>query len=189
LTTPEVSPAIPATNSAESPPRWTRLKSHWYRWLAGLHCLILGYGPLASTTHRALALAVVILGFFIISHSLLDLLWRQLPTGQEAAAMHYTTKTYTRAFQGAATALITVPGVLLGLLAIFGKPPFPLALKVAAASLVISLVLSIVLLSYASLEVPLAKWPLLFLGVLTNLILWSLTLGLLCIMTVLFFAT
>lgn len=159
--------------------------AYWYWWLVAAACLVLRFTVLTSTGLRALGLAVLLLGVFIAVQFVLDLIWGSLDTGTTGTRQQITAKTYTQGFQQAATTLIGVPGVVLGLLAIFGKPPIPLALKVGAGSLVLSLAFSLMLLFFSSLGVPTAKWPLIFLGWLVNVIFWSLSLGLLCITAVL----
>jgi hypothetical protein len=88
-------------------------------------------------------------------------------------------------FRQAATTFIGVPGVVLGLLVAFSKPPFSLVLKVAASSLTFSLVASIMFLSVASLQVAVAKGALRFLNYMISAIFWSLAFGLFCITSML----
>lgn len=163
--------------------------AYWYWWLVAIACLVLRFAVISSASQHALALAVLLLGVLIFVQFLLDLIWGNLDTGSNASRQEITAKTYTEGFRQAAATLIGVPGVVLGLLAVFGKPPFPLGLKVGAVSLILSLFTSILLLFFSSLDVPSAKGPLVFLGYLVNIIFWSLALGLLCITAVLLYAS
>jgi hypothetical protein len=165
------------------------VSAYWYWVVAIVACLLVRFVELASTNHRALALAVLLLGIVILGQLFLDLIWGNLGSEKSTESrQQVTAATYTKGFGQAASTLIGVPGVVLGLLAVFGKPPFPLGLKVGAASLVFSLVLSIMLLFFSSLGVPSDKGPLVFLGYIVNVIFWSLSLGLLCIVAVLILA-
>lgn len=186
------------------------LVEYGYRCVAGLASLVLALGPLRASRHGAVALAVLLLGSLILVHACLDFLWSRLvagvatrapasgapasgtpgggaPGGRLAGggaggvvpALHVA---YTKGFQQAAGAFLGLPGLLLGLLGVFGKPPLPLALKLAAAALVVSLLLSALLLSFSAFDVPPRRGAVRFLGCLANVILWSLALGLFCIM-------
>jgi hypothetical protein len=148
-------------------------------------CIAVRVTVLTAGNDRALGLAVVLLAVLIGIQLLLDMVWSAFDTGKGSPRQVITAKTYTAGFRQAAATLIGVPGVVLGLLAVFGKPPFPLALRVGAVALVFSLSVSIILLFLSSLEVPAEKGPLIFLSYLVNLIFWSLGLGLLCITAVL----
>jgi hypothetical protein len=159
--------------------------AYWYWWLVLAACVVIRFTVLANRNQRALGLAVLLLAALVFLQFLLDMVWSTLDTGAGESQQVISAKTYTAGFRQAAATLIGVPGVVLGLLVVFGKPPFPVALKVGAASLVLSLFLSVILLFLSSLEVPAAKRPLIFLGFLVNVIFWSLGLGLLCITAVL----
>ena len=163
--------------------------AYWYWWAMVIACMAVRFLVLTSPGQQELALAVLLLGVLIFVQFLLDMIWGALRPETGDSLFVITGKTYTEGFRQAAATLIGVPGVVLGLLAVFGKPPFPLALKVGASSLVFSLTISIILLLISSLDVPATKGPLVFLGYLVNTIFWSLALGLLCITAVLIFAS
>jgi hypothetical protein len=177
----------PAANAGSG--LWPIFAAYWYWWLVAAACIVVRFAVLSSQSQRILGLAVLLLGVLIVVQFLLDIIWGTLGSGVSGSRQEITAKTYTEGFRQAATTLIGVPGVVLGLLAVFGKPPFPLALKVGAVSLVFSLVISIILLFLSSLDVPATKGPLVFLGYLVNTIFWSLALGLLSITAVLVFAS
>jgi hypothetical protein len=161
------------------------VSAYWYWWLVPAACVVVRLTVLTASNDRALGLAVVLLAVLIFVQFLLDMVWSGFDSGKDSPRQLITAQTYTAGFRQAAATLIGVPGVVLGLLAVFGKPPFPLALKVGAVALVLSLAISVMLLFFSSLEVPPEKGPLIFLGYLVNLIFWSLGLGLLCITAVL----
>jgi hypothetical protein len=137
---------------------------YWPWWLVISACVTLRFAMLTSPNQQALGLAVLLLGTLIFVQFLLDLIWAALATTGRDSWKNITTKTYTEGFRQAATTFIGVPGVVLGLLAAFSKPPFSLALKVAASSLTFSLVASIIFLSITSLQIPVAKGALRFLN-------------------------
>jgi hypothetical protein len=165
------------------------VEAYWYWWTMVIACIAVRFSVLTSPGQHELALAVLLLGILIFVQFLLDMIWGALRSDTSDSQLVITGKMYTEGFRQAAATLIGVPGVVLGLLAVFGNPPFPLALKVGASSLVFSLTLSIILLLTSSLDVPTTKGPLAFLGYLINAIFWSLALGLLCITTVLIFGS
>ena len=158
---------------------------YWPWWLVVSACVTLRLAVLTSRNQQALGLAVLLLGVLIFVQFLLDLIWTALATTGRDSWQSITTKTYTEGFRQAATTFIGVPGVVLGLLVAFSKPPFSLVLKVAASSLTFSLVVSIMFLSIASLQVPAAKGALRFLNYMISAIFWSLAFGLFCITSML----
>ena len=163
----------------------SRIADYWYWWLLIIACITLRFVVLTSRSQRALGLAVLLLGVLVFVQLLLNEIWAALATEGRDSWQEITAKTYTEGFRQAAATFIGVPGIILGLLAAFSKPPFPLALKVAASSLVFSLIASISLFNASSLHVPVAMGALRFLNYLINAIIWSLAFGLLCITTML----
>jgi hypothetical protein len=147
----------------------------------------------------ALPLAILILGIVILGGYLLDRLWGLLgkatrtagtdanPTTEQKAAaaaeaIKVAGKALQDAFQGVAGAIIGVSGILLGLLSVFGQHPLSLTLKVGVASLALTLILSLTLNFIVGLEVPQTKGILRLLGAYVNILIWTLSLGLLSLL-------
>jgi hypothetical protein len=144
----------------------------------------------------SLPLAILLLGLVILASWGLDHLWGWLGNASgaqdeasEEAALAVAGKALKEGFQQVAGAIIAVAGILLGLLAAFDKGPLSLALKVGSAALALALLLALVLNFIVGLDVPGATGPVMFLGIYTNVLFWTLSLGLLCLLMALILRT
>jgi len=148
-----------------------------FRLAGGVTALILGlllwsggYGE------RALAIALVVLGAFIICHAIVE-------TAYHAIVEIYATSDVS-GLREFASAFIATSGVILGLLAVFGDktPKTPLTIKVGVVALVSDILIGTVLVGLllaAPADSDQRAWNLI--RHLFHLALWGLSLGLLCI--------
>src|SRR5437868_10706133 len=85
------------------------------------------------------------------------------------------------AFRDTATIYISTPGVILGLLAVFGDHLHQTTLHLASVALAVTILVGIVLHGLLVYGTPDDEARLSLLGYLFNLLLWALALGTLCI--------
>jgi len=164
----------------------------------------------ASGVERPLAVTTIVIGFFILAHAVLDLIFMSLPpetraeaTGDQGDVAKLVKAEVSRqmgsflrsapgpdsprAFAGfveSAGFYVTTPAVVLGLLTVFGSSSSPtVTLKVGALALAVTLLVGLVLHSYVStLTDDSNKFVKgLIVPILFNLALWALSLGLLAI--------
>jgi len=124
----------------------------------------------------ALRWTVFLLGLFILFHFLLEQLIIRLPV----RAGH--DETVPNPFNAVANVLVTTPGVVLGLLAVFGTTgTLTTVVKVAAAALATALLLGIVLNGLVSMQNIGNPPRSTLIRLIFNLTLWALALGVLAI--------
>jgi hypothetical protein len=145
-----------------------------------LVALGVGIGLLVShAVEHPLALAVLLVGVFAAAHLLLERTWSTLP--EVEASNGAVGSELAGAFRDTATIYISTPGVVLGLLAVFGDHLRRTTLHVASIALAVTILAGIVLHGLLVYGTPDDEARLSMLGYLFNLLLWSLALGTLCV--------
>lgn len=145
------------------------------RFAAGAAAIGIGNSSIASTRAQpdpALHWAVVLLGVFILFHLAIETIMVKLPiwTGHDEKV--------TDPFNPVANVLVTTPGVVLGLLAVFGSSgTLTTVVKVAAIALATALLLGIILSGLVSMQ-DIGNPPRsTVIRLMFNLTLWALALG------------
>lgn len=145
------------------------------RLLAAVVGLVVGSVALSTGfTEEELGLALVVVGALGIAHLLIDLVWAALWRGQAGGA-----DTLAK-LADAAQVYIGTPGVVIGLILGFAKPPFSTTLKAAAVSLAVTLVSGIILHGLAIAMPPTSDRARVLVGYLFSLLFWSLSFGIFC---------
>jgi hypothetical protein len=137
--------------------------------VAGVVLLIAQVDPVA------LAVSLIVFGVFVFGHRWLDYKFQAL----RSMAAPASDQTGLRDF---AATLVGTSGVILGLLAVFGKQPFDLTIRFGIAALVAGILIAIVLvgLLLAGAD-PADLPPNNLIVVVFNFALWGLSFGLVCI--------
>ena len=107
----------PAAPEPPAAPAWPGYVLEEFRVLAGIAAILVSFTPIVSSKESpdpALHWAVLLLGVFIIFHFVVGWIVVLLPVraGRD--------ETVPNPFNAVATVLVTTPGVVLGLLAVFG---------------------------------------------------------------------
>ena len=173
---PAPAPPAPAP-PAPSPPAWPGRILNGVRILAGIAAIVVSGTAIVSTSKSpdpALRWAVLLLGVFILSHLLIEQIVILLPAyaGPGEPVPH--------PFNAVANVLVTTPGVVLGLLAVFGSTgTLTIVVKVAAVALATALLLGIILNGLVSMQGINNPPRSTIIRLMFNLTLWALTLGVL----------
>ncbi len=167
----------PAAPEPPAAPAWPGYVLEEFRVLAGIAAILVSFTPIVSSKESpdpALHWAVLLLGVFIIFHFVVGWIVVLLPVraGRD--------ETVPNPFNAVATVLVTTPGVVLGLLAVFGTTgTLTIVVKVAAVALATALLLGIVLNGLVSMQ-DIGNPPRsTVIRLMFNLTLWALTLGIL----------
>jgi hypothetical protein len=128
---------------------------------------------------RPLDIAVLLVGAFAAFHFAVEALWSGLPGTPSGEAD--TAPDLAAAFRDAAVVYISTPGVVLGLLAVFGEHLRRTTLHVASISLAVTILAGIVLHGLLVYGTPKDQPRMALIGYLFNLLLWSLALGTLAV--------
>jgi hypothetical protein len=142
-----------------------------------------GIGLLATDAVQGpLSIAVLLLGVFAFGHLLVDDFWHNSPSGAEAEEKDTNgAGDFASAFRDTAAIYISTPGVVLGLLAVFGEHLHRETIRVASIALAVTLLLGVVVQGLLVGGVPSDEARLAFLGYFLNVLLWALALGTLCV--------
>ena len=172
----DAAPPAPAVQLPQAP-KWPGYVLEVFRVLAGIAAIVVSETAIVSNKERpdpALYWTVFLLGIFILLHFLIGWLVVLLPV----RAGH--DETVPNPFNAVATVLVTTPGVVLGLLAVFGTTgTLTTTVKVATAALTTALLLGIILNGLVSMQDignPPRSTVIRFMF---NLTLWALALGVL----------
>jgi hypothetical protein len=147
------------------------------RILAGITAVVVS-GTAAISSNKnpdpALRWTVLLLGVFILSHFLIERIVILLPVHSGPGEV------VPNPFNAVANVLVTTPGVVLGLLAVFGTTgSLTIVVKVAAVALATALLLGIILNGLVSMQ-DIGNPPRsTVIRLMFNLTLWALTLGVL----------
>jgi len=167
-----------APASAAAPaqaPAWPGYLLEGFRVLAGIAAIVVSYTEIVSSTRNpdpALHYTVFLLGVFILFHFLIGWIVVLLPVrgGRDEKVPN--------PFNAVASVLVTTPGLVLGLLAVFGNTgTLTTVVKVAAVALAVSLLLGIILNGLVSMQDVGNPPRSTVIRLMFNLTLWALTLG------------
>jgi hypothetical protein len=163
--------------AAPQAPAWPGYVLDGFRGLAGVAAIVTSETVIVSSARSpdpALRWTVLLLGVFILFHLLIGWIIVKLPirAGRD--------ETVTDPFNAVATVLVTTPGVVLGLLAVFGTTgTLTIVVKVAAVALAAALLLGVVLNGLVSMQDIGSPPRSTVIRLMFNLTLWALTLGVL----------
>jgi hypothetical protein len=152
-----------------------------FRLLAAAGALATGGAVLAAhDLERPLAFSILLLGAFIAVHLAIEAIWIKLtPVAQDGEQAIETDA--GAGFREAAMVYISTPGVVLGLIAVFEKNLPRETLRVGSLALATTILVGIVLHGLVVFGVPEDAPRRAVIGYLFNVLLWSLSLGVLCI--------
>jgi len=167
------------TTPARAAPKWPGIALRLIRLIAGGVAIFISQISIVSNSTSpdpALEWAVLLLGVFIVAHLAIEVGFARLPVRSGAG------EPVPDPFSSVANVLVTTPAIVLGLLAVFGTTgtgTLTTVVKVAAVSLVISLLLAIVLSGLLSMQEIKNPPRSTVIRLFFNLTLWSLAFGLL----------
>jgi hypothetical protein len=149
-----------------------------WRCTSSFAILGVGVGLLVShAVQHALSVAVLVLGGFAVGHWLVDVVWNKVGSNGVAG----TNEQFVSGFRDTAAVYISTPGIVLGLLAVFGQDLGREPIHVASIALAVTLLTGIVVQGLLAGGVPSDEPRLAFLGYFLNVLLWALGLGTLCV--------